>query len=311
MKDDDFYKYVDLSRLGKVIKMLREKQGINQDDFVRGICDRAFLSKLENGERKAPSIMVLVKICQRLNISIDDLFTIAFGDESLTTIVNDINAYIRIHNYEMAHLLADIHLKNCSNIIYRQFYLLEEAIYYLDKKDFDRVSYLVEEGIFLTTSFTGPLYTLTELRLVNIFLYVQIVHYRINDQKIVLDTFRNFKYYISLNNHNDYDVIGNIYLDCCYYYLICIKCDDFYTIANYCKQIFYDLKMHNHTVELWIYFYVYYLIKGDNTKAKEYYNKLKTYSKLFDSSLMSRVKENVGYFVNYTGIKFEEVDDDE
>jgi len=297
--EDVFYKYGDYTRIGKTIKMLREKQGISQEEFAKGICDRGFLSKLENGERKATSVIMLVQMCQRLNISVDDLFAIAFGEESLTVIVNDINAYIRIQNYDMAHMLANVHLKNSSNVIYRQFYLLEEAIYYLNKKEFDRVSYLAEEGIFLTTSFNGPLYTLTELRLINIFLYVQIIHNRANNRNAILNTFDNFKYYLELNTHDDYDVIGNIYIDCCYYYLISIKLEGFYFLANHCYTIFKQLKMNNHIKELWIYFYIYYLIKGDKVKAKEYYNKLKSYSNLFNANIMERVKENVAYFVNY------------
>ena len=311
MSNDVIYKFVDLGNLGRTIKLLRKKQGFNQDDFCRGICDKALLSKLENGDRKATSAMILVKMCQRLNITIDDLFAIAFGEDLYTYIVADINSYIVINNYEIAHEMVNMYLANVDNPIYKQFYLMVEAMYYMNKRNFDKASYLIEEAIFLTTSFTGPLYTLTELRLVNMFLYIQIVHYRVNNHKIVKDTFENFKYYLSLNSHADYHVVGNIYLDCCYYYLLCLYYDEFYITATSCSKIFSDFKMRNHEVELWIYFYVYYLIKEDRIKAKEYYNKLKSYSELFDSNLMMRVKENVGYFVNYTGIKFEEGEDDE
>ena len=62
------------------IKLLRERAGMNQDELCEGICERTFLSKLENGCRKAPSIVMLSKLCQKLNISMDDLFLLSFGD---------------------------------------------------------------------------------------------------------------------------------------------------------------------------------------------------------------------------------------
>ena len=84
----------DMSRLGKTIKMLRERSGLNQAEFADGICERTFLSKLENGARKAPSIVTLSRMCQKLNISMDDLFLLSFGDndEILSVIVSDVNA---------------------------------------------------------------------------------------------------------------------------------------------------------------------------------------------------------------------------
>ena len=162
--------FEDMSNLGKTIKTLRNKQGISQEEFAKGICERTLLSKLENGQRKAPSVVTLGKICQKLSISMDDLFILSFGDKdgALSLIIDDINAYITARNYEEAHRLAGIYLSKTTNSIYRQFYLLEEAIYYLNNKDYKKAEFLAEEGINITTSLTGPLYTLTEIRLVNV-----------------------------------------------------------------------------------------------------------------------------------------------
>ena len=119
----------DMSRLGKTIKMLRERVGLNQAEFAEGICERTFLSKLENGARKAPSIITLSRMCQKLNVTIDDLFLIGFGDddEILSIVVSDVNALIYSHRYDEAYELAQKHLSDCKSSIYKQLYLLTLA----------------------------------------------------------------------------------------------------------------------------------------------------------------------------------------
>lgn len=284
----------DMTNLGLTIKRLREKQGISQYDFAEGICDRTFLSKLENGYRKAPSIMMLSKICQKLCISIDDLFLITFGDgdEVLSLVISDINAYINAHNYEKAYELAEKHLKDSTNSIYKQIYLFAKATYYMDI-DYIKSEYLIEEAINLTTSLTGPLYTLIELRLVNMFLYINVIKYRRDFTPIMCKTFDNYTKHLMNNNSVDYEVLGYLYLDCCYYYLTMILLDEFINTYKVCEQIFITLGLKNHLKEGWHYMYIYHYIRKEDDKAAVYYNKLKTFSELFnDDSIMNKLNDS-------------------
>ena len=50
----------------------RKKRGISQVALCDGICTQSTLSKFEsNGQ--IPSVLILGKLCQRLDLSIDDL----------------------------------------------------------------------------------------------------------------------------------------------------------------------------------------------------------------------------------------------
>ena len=290
--------FEDMSNLGKTIKTLRNKQGISQEEFAKGICERTLLSKLENGQRKAPSVVTLGKICQKLSISMDDLFILSFGDKdgALSLIIDDINAYITARNYEEAHRLAGIYLSKTTNSIYRQFYLLEEAIYYLNNKDYKKAEFLAEEGINITTSLTGPLYTLTEIRLVNVFLYLNIAINGYNDRKTVIDAFNNFTHYLSLIKSNNIEVLGYIYLDCCYFYLINLQLNEFLNLYNFCETLFKDLSMHNHLIECWKYKCLYHMILNENEDFNLYLSKLKIFADLLDNKLMKKMEENINYF---------------
>ena len=263
--------------------------------------DRTFLSKLENGYRKAPSIMMLSKICQKLCISIDDLFLITFGDgdEVLSLVISDINAYINAHNYDMAYEIAEKYLKDIENAYYRQFYLFAKAVYFLNKDNYQQAEFLVEEAINLTTSLTGHLYTLTELRLVNMFIYINLVKFERDFTPIMSKTFNNYIEHLMLVHSSEYSVIGHLYLDCCYYYLSIWDFDSFIKTYKPCEKIFIDLGLKNHLKEGWYYMYIYHYFKDEKEEAEKYFDKLKTFSELFnDNSILDTFNETLKIFNN-------------
>lgn len=51
----------------------RKDLGLSQTELCRGICTQATLSKFEH-YGKAPSIQVLIKLCQRLGLTLDEIF---------------------------------------------------------------------------------------------------------------------------------------------------------------------------------------------------------------------------------------------
>lgn len=60
--------------LGKLIKTLRLKQGISQEDLA-GMCevDRSYISLVERGENE-PSVSKIFEICEGLKIKPSDFF---------------------------------------------------------------------------------------------------------------------------------------------------------------------------------------------------------------------------------------------
>lgn len=293
----------DMSRLGLTIKMLRERIGMSQDDFSEGICERSFLSKLENGARKAPSIVMLSKMCQKLNITMDDLFLLSFGDndEIMSVVVADINALIYSDRFDDAYEMAKTHFINTKTPIYRQLYLLTKALYCLYKNEYEKTIFIVEEAINLTTTLTGPLYTLTELRLVNIFLYINIVEFRMGDECVFKQTFDNFSYYIQHNYTQSYREIGFMYSSLCLYFLYSLELRKFKVIYDNCMAIFKENNFLEHQRIGWMHMYFYCCINGDYKEAIIYYDKIVKYCELFGNRVMNLTKKHIEHFSDRLG----------
>lgn len=283
--------------------MLRERIGMNQDELCDGICERSFLSKLENGCRKAPSIVILSKFCQKLNISMDDLFILSFGDndEILSVVVSDVNALIYSYRFDEAYELAKVHLSNIETPIYKQLFLLTKALYYFYKEEYDKVMFIVEEAITLTTSLTGPLYTLTELRLVNLFLHINIVKYRTGVSSSIRECFNNFSYYLQNNYIQNYREIGFMYLSVCEYFLYDYKLDKFKLLLDRCMKIFKDNNFIVHKQIAWRRLYLYYCIKNDYKEAYKYLCKIENYCELFGSKPMEYLNTHIKHFSKRLG----------
>lgn len=62
------------NKLGKKIKLLRQKPELSQDDFARkSDIPYATLTKIETGVIKKPSVFVMAKLAKTLGVSIEDL----------------------------------------------------------------------------------------------------------------------------------------------------------------------------------------------------------------------------------------------
>lgn len=60
--------------LGNLIKDKRKKMGLSQKELMQGIGSLVMISKIEN-ENKAPSIDSLIKLLNRLNLTLNDVFS--------------------------------------------------------------------------------------------------------------------------------------------------------------------------------------------------------------------------------------------
>ncbi|TRZ41674.1 helix-turn-helix domain-containing protein [Robertkochia solimangrovi] len=69
--------------LGKVIKLLRKKQGLNQKELAsRCGLSQTYLSLIE-GNRKEPNLATLKAIANELNVSLPILFFMSLGKEDV------------------------------------------------------------------------------------------------------------------------------------------------------------------------------------------------------------------------------------
>ncbi|MDR2832788.1 MAG: helix-turn-helix domain-containing protein [Streptococcaceae bacterium] len=61
---------------GKVIKVYRKERKLTQKALANGICSQSVLSRIESGE-EIPNVLVLKKLCDKLEISMDNLLSYA------------------------------------------------------------------------------------------------------------------------------------------------------------------------------------------------------------------------------------------
>lgn len=60
---------------GAVIKTIRQERKLTQKMLSQDICSQSVLSRIENGE-ELPNVVVMAQICQRLDVTIDQVMTL-------------------------------------------------------------------------------------------------------------------------------------------------------------------------------------------------------------------------------------------
>lgn len=59
-----------MMRLGSTLKKIRKQQGLSQKEVCEDICAQSMLSAIEH-DRYVPNAELLIKLCQRLSVSLD------------------------------------------------------------------------------------------------------------------------------------------------------------------------------------------------------------------------------------------------
>ncbi|WP_215388128.1 helix-turn-helix domain-containing protein [Staphylococcus aureus] len=111
--------------IGEFIKNKRNEMNMTQIQLSNGICTQGQISKIEKGEID-PSSEILVKIAQKLDFSLDDLFNLT-SIEKLNTnknIMLNIKELINSRNYEqLEHLIkhTDTSVLNLEDTVYMEW----------------------------------------------------------------------------------------------------------------------------------------------------------------------------------------------
>lgn len=58
--------------LGDTLKQVRQQRHLSQNEVCLGICSQPMLSAIENG-KYVPNAAILIKICQKLNVSVEQV----------------------------------------------------------------------------------------------------------------------------------------------------------------------------------------------------------------------------------------------
>lgn len=286
--DNSFYNYDDYNKIGITIKKLRIQAGMSQVKLAEGICDRTTIIHLEKGRAKQPSIGLLNQLCRRLYITLDDFFLLAYGGEinQLWLKRNEIDALMKIRQYDKALKLAKRFYNTVTHPVDKQYFALVEANYYysINKYAISKEKYY--DALRITSKdIRDEVYTLTEMRLLNGLIYC---NWRINGKLSTPDT---LNYIRVLNNSiynypfdKDYRLIISLLLCTIHFYFTLKMYDDTITIINNAIELSYKYTCYDYLGNLWAVMGNCYSVLKDEEKAKEYFNKSNTFFKLVNES---------------------------
>lgn len=146
----------------------RKEKGLSQSELAEGICTQTTLSRFENNGQ-APSLKILIKLCQRLDLPIGDIFPkIGVKNSELIEMMNQVEFYFITSEYEKAReILEKINFKNeekTTDVYIRYLYLKGFLMIFQDEPimeilfTFDQIllaDSISETNIFSLLAYTG------------------------------------------------------------------------------------------------------------------------------------------------------------
>lgn len=146
----------------------RKASGLSQNELSDGICTQATLSRFENNSQ-VPSLKILMKLCNRLNVPLGELFPkVGVKHSEIIEKMNQAEFYLITSEYELATALLDAIAVNelaAEPLLARRFHYLKGFVMIAQQAPvidilfmFDQI--LVEEEtneseIFNLLAFTG------------------------------------------------------------------------------------------------------------------------------------------------------------
>ena len=146
--------------LGSIIHDKRRSLNLTQSDLSNGICTQNTISKMEK-HNLTPQIEVLIKICQRLGLTLNEVFSDFSSDSKLE------QSYLLV-GIERDVLLGDFtEIEERLNLIQndvpksalKQVDLIHSAVFYKDKK-FEKAAFELDKILQETKSDNDDIYTL-------------------------------------------------------------------------------------------------------------------------------------------------------
>lgn len=147
--------YLEERNFGETIKKIRQEQQMTQKMLSQGICAQSVLSRIENG-LEIPNVVVLQNICQRLNITMDQLLYSHSDDIHWTKeVYNQVHFHLIHQNYkQMEELLESSSIENhlyLDTDFQLYYYYLGSCEFYLHHAHEDAIQSL-KKGLSYTYS---------------------------------------------------------------------------------------------------------------------------------------------------------------
>jgi transcriptional regulator with XRE-family HTH domain len=145
----------------------RKRKGYSQSELAEGICTQVTLSRFENNGQ-APSLKILIKLCQRLELPIGEIFPkIGIKNSEIIEKMNEVEFYFITSEYKKAQeLLNEIKIDEEENSEINLRYLYLKGFLMIFKKQpitdilftFDKIilsETLAENNIYSLLAYTG------------------------------------------------------------------------------------------------------------------------------------------------------------
>lgn len=114
----------------------RKKLGLSQRNLSDGVCTQATLSKFENNGQ-IPSLRILIQLCNRLNISLDDIMDISDStSKKIVTSMNDVEFNLITSEFDKSWKIMkkiDVQLLKDDKDALMQYYYLKGYLNILDE----------------------------------------------------------------------------------------------------------------------------------------------------------------------------------
>lgn len=159
-----------IQSFGQNLKILRKERKLTQKMLAEGICAQSLISRVENDE-ELPNAVILQQICQRLEITMDQLMLSQV--EAITKLnrkFDEIHTHFIQTNYEKVYAL--IHDENFVNQLQleidlqRYYYYLGSCQYYV-KNDTQLAIESLKRGILYTYGQNKSNISMVELQLIS------------------------------------------------------------------------------------------------------------------------------------------------
>lgn len=147
--------------LGSVIYDKRRTLNLTQNDLADGLCNQNTISKMEK-HNMTPQIDVLIKICHRLDLSLNDVFSDFSSDikQEQIFILDEIEEDVLLNNlHEIAEKLSIV--KSSINAKDMAQYDFIQAVLAFQHQEYEMSSFNLDKVIQETKADNDNIYTLT------------------------------------------------------------------------------------------------------------------------------------------------------
>jgi len=108
----------------------RKSLKMSQVKLCKGICTQSTLSKFENNGR-VPSLTILNKLCERLGLSVDDLYRNSIASTShMKTVLDRIESELMMESYpKVVKSLAEIDVTEINNVTLKMRFYYQKGLF--------------------------------------------------------------------------------------------------------------------------------------------------------------------------------------